>query len=186
MATQLELYILGQTGYLETVLPQQVGAQTLLAPTASVTYTVVTPFNRIWCQWRANSSNATTALNLEVRLNGASGSSYLWQDLQANNSTVTGTPSAGTATSMLLGTITGNSSTANYFSSGDFIIDGANQSASFMTAQGKSTNFVTSTNSFISQYGGQYNVLGALTSVTLLPSAGNFTTGSQFSFYGMN
>lgn len=186
MASQLELYLASQNGYLGTVLPQLVSTTTLAAPAATVTYTVTVPYNRIWCVWRANSSNASTVQSLEARINGAATSSYLWQDFQANNATLTGASSGALTTSMILGTVTGTTSTANFFSSGDFLIDGANQSATYVTAQGKSGNFITATNTNLGVFTSQYDVLGVVTSVTLLLSAGNFVAGSQFSFYGLN
>ena len=142
----------------------------------------------IWCTWRAQGTVAAAATQLYVQLNGISAADYLWQAMQGNNTTAASLDSSGAVDFMQLATICAASATSGYFSSGQFILDGCNQTTTSVTAQGSATAFVTTSNSYAGTYGGLYNNTAAtvVSSVTLLPGAGSFAAGSQFSFYGMN
>lgn len=176
----------GDVQYILGNFVQPVGSVTLAVAAANVTYTVVNAFNRVWCTWRAASSFAATNETIAAQFNADSGSHYLWQDLQGINSTAAGSSPGAATTSIVVGQVPGASATANYFGSGDFLVDGCNQSASFMTTQGTGTTFISTSSTINGVYSGQYNVLAKLTSITLIPGAGNFVAGSQFTFYGMN
>jgi hypothetical protein len=185
MADEVEAFLLAQYGYISSNQPMLLNSQVLLAPAASVTYTVVTPFPRIQCFWSASCSNATTTQQIWLQYNGDAGSNYLWQKLEINTASVAGTGSSGTAIHASVGSTVGTSVTADYWSSGDFVIDGANQSAHYATHQGKYSAFAGTSSTFVGIASGQHNVLGVVTSVTLTPNAGNFVAGSSFSFYGL-
>lgn len=180
------VYGLAGLGYVINNQPVLLYATTLAATQATVVYSVTSPYPRIKCIWRARASDAIAAEMIQLRINGASTSSYQWQTNQANNTTVAATDSGGATTSIQVGTVCAASATAGYFSSGEFTVDGADQSATFPTVQGTGTAYVSTSNSYVGVYSGQYNVAALVTSLTLLCQTGSFVAGSQFSFYGLS
>jgi hypothetical protein len=182
MASTLEALLLANYQYLYNNVPLVESTQLLLAPAATVTYTVVTPTNRIWCMWRATTSASATTENFQVQVNGVATSSYIWQDIQGVNSTSSAGSSGAATTSVAMGNVTGATATANYYSSGNFIVDGCNQTSKFITVQGTSAMFISTTSSIAGTYTGQYNAVGPVTSLVLSAAVGNFTTGSEFTF----
>lgn len=167
-----------------SALPTQIATQTLGGTAASVTFSSVPAFNHISMIWKARGDSAATAVQFFGRLNGDTASHYVWQVNQANNATVAGTDGGGLVAQMQLGTMTAATSTANYFSSGQFTIAYWNDATNFATVQGTTCAFVTATNSFGGTYSGLYNQAVTLTSVTVFPASGNFVAGSRFSLYG--
>lgn len=162
------------------------GPTVLSASQPSITLAVPTGFNRLKIRWRARSDQATTAEQLYLRFNGDTSSDYLWEVNQANNTSVAGTTSGGTATSIQIGTIPCASATAGYFGSGEGTADGVSTtSTGFTTYQGSGCGFVTSTSMYNGTYSGQWNQSGAVTSVTIYPSSGNLVAGSSLSIYGL-
>jgi hypothetical protein len=185
MASTFEALLLAQYGYLLQNVPIIESTQLLVAPAATVTFTVVNPTNRIWCLWDATTSASATTENFQVQLNGVVSSSYIWQDIQGVNSTSSAGSSGAATTSIAMGNVTGATATANYRSSGSFIIGGCNQTSKFITMEGTSAMFISTTSSIAGAYTGQYNAVGPVTSVVLSVAVGNFTSGSQFTFLQM-
>lgn len=181
----LALYSLTQQNYLANNIPQLL-YETTLGTTGPATYTVVIPYNRILCTWYARSSVTGSAFNVDLQMNGDSAAHYLWQITQGNGATATSQGSGGLASFIEIGVVPGTSATANYWGSGQFIVDGANQANTFPTAQGTSCAFASSTSGYMGMYGGQYVELGVITSLALTSTGGSFIAGSQFSFYGLN
>lgn len=174
----------GGTSGTWSALPAQVATQKLGVAAASVTFSSLPAFNRYKVFWYARASDASVAEPIFIQLNGDTGNNYLWEVNQANNATVNGTSSGGAVAHIQIGTMAGNSATANYFSAGEFTIDGA-QGSLFKIAQGTAAAFSTTSNMWNGTYSGQWNSTAVVTSVTIFPgNVANFVAGSQFSVYG--
>jgi hypothetical protein len=166
-------------------LQQIAPTQKLVSNVASVTFNIPSGLNGVMLTWRARSSSAVTAEMLLMQLNGDTGNDYLWEVDQANNATVAGTTSGAATNKIQIGTVTGNSATALYFSSGQTLIDGVSDTTNYKTAAGIGAAFSTTTNMWSGVYGGQWNSAAAVTSVTIFAQTGNLMTGSQFKAYGL-
>jgi len=186
MASTLEALLLAQVSTAFDNTPQLVSTTTLGSPAASVTYTVVTPYQRILCVWNAASTRASNpADSLLLRVNGSSSNAYASSYIQSVTGTVTGTATGSLVSSIQVGTITASTATLNYWASGSFVVDGANTSSHNTTVQGTACAFPTASSSYVGVYSGMYVAGTPVTSVTLLAANGNINTGSSFSFYGL-
>lgn len=154
--------------------------------TASVSVTVPAGYNRVQVYWRVRSSVAGPAEQLYLRFNGDTGSHYLWQVSQSNNATVAGTSSGALVSVIQVGTVTGNTATADYFASGAFVVDGVSDGTNFATAVGTGTAYASTTSSWTGTYGGMYNQSAVITSMTLQCASGNIMAGSTFSAWGLS
>ncbi|HEV2346440.1 MAG TPA: hypothetical protein VGS97_20240 [Actinocrinis sp.] len=164
---------------------QAAPTQTLGTTTASVTFSgLPTGVNAFKVRWSARCSDANAAEQFKVQLNGAVGSSYIWEVNQANNTTVAATTSAGASTFIQMGTVTAASATADYWASGEFTVDNGGASQ-FPNVQGTAAAFATTTNMWCGVYSGLYAVAGSVTSITMFGATGSFIAGSQFSIYAL-
>jgi hypothetical protein len=159
--------------------------QVLGSAAASITFSSIPAVPRLMVVWRVRCSDAVAAEPLWLRMNGDSAAHYLWEVSQANNATVAGTTSGALVSQIQAATVPAASATAGYFGSGQFIIDGANDSSNFPTAVGNGTAYASATSMWTGTYGGLYNQVGPVTSVTLLPgNTANFVAKSAFTLYG--
>lgn len=163
--------------------PQLLSTVTLAATSASVTYTVITPYPRILACW-GGSCSGTGAQAVELTFNGDSASHYVQTQNENATATVSGATTNPTA-SIKVGNMPGTGATANYWASGSFLIEGANQSSHFPTIDGTGTAFQSGTSAWVGAYGGMYLEATPITTVTLQPATGSFAAGSAFSFYGL-
>jgi hypothetical protein len=181
MATAYETFLLGQYSYLTSSVPLLYTAQYVSATTASVTLAVPSGFNTLEVRWRAKGTTASAALQLYLQFNGDTGGNYNWEVNQVNNTTVAG--SQGSAVDQIqVGTMTGATSTANYFASGMFQASGASD-AFYKTVTGTGSAFVTTSNMYAGVYSGQWSSTAAITSMLLFPASGSLAVGSRFSLY---
>lgn len=166
---------------------QLLDSSVLTATTASITLNVPagTAYDTLKVSWRVRGDQASAAQEMYLRFNGDSGSNYLWQNIQGNNSTVSSNTSGAATTFIHIGTMTCASATANYFSSGDFEVAGASSGTGFTTAVGRDIAFSSTTNMWAGVYGGQWLSTAAITSVELVPQSGNFVAGTIASLYGL-
>ena len=74
--------------------------------------------------------------------------------------------------------------TAGYLGSGEFTIPNASGST-YKVATGHSTSANANNNGYSGTYGGLWQNTAAVTSVTLLPLAGQLVAGSSAYLYGM-
>lgn len=167
---------------------QQIATTTLTVATSAMSLNVpaTTSYNFIKVSWRVRGDTASAAQQLYLRFNGDTGSNYLWQNVQGNNSTASSNTSGAATTFIHIGTMTCNSATALYFSSGDFEISGASDTTNYKTAVGKDIALASTTNMWAGTYGGQWQSAAAITSVSLTPQVGNFMAGSTMTMYGFN
>lgn len=172
------------SGYLYGV-KQVAATQTLNATTASITFSgLPAGVNAFLVRWSVRCSDANGAEPLRLQFNGVSTNSYIWEVNQANNASVAATTSAGAATFIQIGTVAAANATANYWSSGQCIVDNGNANR-MPTAQGSGAAFATTTSMWCGVYSGMYAVATPVTSITLFGASGSFVAGSQFSIYAL-
>lgn len=165
---------------------QIAATQTLGSTTASVTFSgLPAGVNAFKVRWSARCSDANAAEQMKLQINGATGSSYIWEVNQANNTTVAATTSAGASTFIQIGTVTAASATADYWASGEFTVDNGISAAKFPNVQGTAAAFATTTNMWCGVYSGQYVVAGPVTSLTMFGATGSLIANSQFSIYAL-
>lgn len=164
-------------------MPQLLGSTILAGSLASITITIPSGFNHLHAVWTGRSDSATTAVSADLRLNGDSGSNYLWQTNETHNTSSTPAQSGAATSLMIIGAMPAASATANYFGEGSFTVGGVS-GATFKVTSGHSSAYVTTTSSYVGVYSGQWLSTAVVTSVTLLPNAGNLVAGSSMSIYG--
>lgn len=174
-----------QAAALNNASPQLFQEVSLSSTTANVTINIPVGFSRVQVYWRARMSDANAAEQLYLRLNGDSGSNYLWEVCQSQNTTVAATTSGAATTFIQIGTVTAASATALYFASGEFTVDGIADTTNYKTANGTGTAYTSTTNMYTGTYGGQWNSAALVTSFTLSGSTGQFLAGSVITAYGM-
>ncbi|ACU71743.1 hypothetical protein Caci_2834 [Catenulispora acidiphila DSM 44928] len=163
-----------------------ISSTVLTGTTANMPLFVSSGFNRVQVFWRARGTAAVGAEQLWLQMNGDSGSHYLWQKTETENSTATSASSGGLTTQIQIATMMGANATANYYSSGNFTVDGISDGTGFSTTVGISAAFNTVSDSWSGRFSGQYNVSAIITSLLLFPNSGSFSAGSVFSVYGMS
>ncbi len=115
---------------------------------------------------------------MDMRFNGNSGSNY--QIVTGNNEDNIDT----TRTSMFTGDSQDNAGSNSLFQA--FIPDYANTTTvKMMLSYSITNNTVTPTNFQMNRYANVYDQTGAITTITFLPSTGNFTSGTAL-IYGVN
>jgi len=168
---------------------QAAATQVLGGTTASITFSSVSSkYTNVTVYWSARDTNAALSDSLLLRFNGDTGNNYGYQYVEGQGTTAQAASGAMSATSSItIGKITGASATASYYSGGRFDVLGWNKSASGRNAVAVGVGYVTGSNTTTGQltgsYGGGYVPAAQLSSLTLLPSAGSFAAGSQFSLY---
>lgn len=167
---------------------QQLATATLTGALSSMSLPVPagTAFNFLKVSWRVRGDQASAAQQLYMRFNGDSGSNYLWEVLQGNNTTAAATTSGAATTFIQAGTMTCASATALYFSSGDAEVSGASDTTNYKVMCGKGSAFASTTNMWSGTFSGQWLSAAAITAVALVPQAGNFVAGSTMTMYGFN
>lgn len=130
----------------------------------------------------------TAAINANVlaRFNADTGANYDGQQLYGSGATPNAAESLG-ATSALAGQMPANSATANRFGSMGILIPHYANSATHKTLVSMAgLVWGTATGTLRAMLTcGVWRSAAAITQVTLLPSAGNFVTGTRATLYGM-
>lgn len=172
---------------LNTGLWRPVADSLLLVDTASVTFSSIsaTTHENLLLLVYARGSNASANVTVSLRLNADSGANYDSQLLEAAATTVSGTE-ARAATSIAVAKIPANTATANVF--GGCVLSIPNyHGTTLMKAvrsryahkQGITTGLVT-----VGACAGFWRSAAAISSLTVLPTAGNFKAGSRFTLLG--
>ena len=168
---------------------QAAPTQVLGGTTASITFSGISSiYSHLTLEWSARNNSGNLSDLLLLRFNSDTGSKYGWQYVEGQGTVAQAASAAqGSATSIQIGHITGGAATAGYYSGGRIEITGWTNSSSSQYAVAVATGFVLGSNTSSGQitgtYGGDYNPSAQLSSVTLLPAAGSFVSGSRFSLY---
>lgn len=183
MAGSPDPLLMSQWAQLMATTPLLAPSSTFIsATTATVTLAVPSGFNNIEVIWRVRASDATAAESLFLQMNGDTGNNYLWEVNQANNTTVAATDSGGATSHIQIGTVPGNSASANYFGSGRFTVSGASDSVA-KTLVGTGTAYSSVSNAYAGVYSGLWSGTAAVTSLTIVCQTGSFLPSSRFSVY---
>ena len=165
--------------------PQRLDQKLLSASAPSIVLHVPSgpSFSALRVVWQGRSDVGTAATYMLLRLNGDSGNNYLFQTNQVNNTTQGGGNSGALNSAIEVGTLAAASATSGYLGSGAFDIPDA-LGSTFKAPSGHSTSTNSTTNSYSGTYGGIWLSTAAITSITLLPLAGNLVAGSAAYLYG--
>lgn len=181
MADTLELYLLATSSG-----PQLVSEQILTATTASVTFSNIPAYTRLMLFTRTK-LNTGGSVDLIMQLDGDTGSHYVWEKAESNNSTVAGAGSSGLTTTPHLGVVP-DTTTANYFGNSTHTIDGWASSTGYATWTGTYSAYTAATGagSWSGNSSGIYTgAVGPHNSIKLFPASNSFGAGSQFAVYGL-
>ena len=154
---------------------------------ASVTFSSIpSTYKHLLVKWQARCDNAVAANTLLLRMNADTGANYDYAFTSAN-ATFGGT-SAVAQTSVRFGTVQGTSAAANVGAAGTLQISNYKGTTFYKTfhAQLWRQDAATTGGSYVESSAGHWKSTVAVTSLTILPSAGNFVVGSRFDFYGAN
>jgi hypothetical protein len=163
------------------------GDTTLLAPAATIAFASIPgTFASLLLigTGRGDTSAANTTLNL--RLNGDSAANYASQYIQGNAATASAVEAAS-ASSIAIGAIAAATATASHVGSIAIVIPQYAGTTFFKQAFsfGTLTAALTTGNMYAMVRGGVWANTAAVTSITLLPAAGNFIAGTRFTLYGL-
>lgn len=162
--------------------PQLIKRVLLAASAASIPISVPTGFNNLYGVYTARKDVGGGGAFTWMRFNGDSGNHYEWVNQIGNNAQ--GTSGAALVGFMQMGLCAGASDTAGYFGTGTFSIANASSTSVGKAMFSNASLICNTTNFYLSEFGGVWNQTSALTSITLLPDAGNLVAGSSFALYG--
>lgn len=153
--------------------------------TASETFTIPSWCNNIDIVWSGRSDTNASALFLNMRVNGDTGSNYVWQYNEGTGATNICQGSSGTDTKMHVGAMSGAMATANYFGTGKISLANSAGTTAFknVTAVSNAAISTAAGGTFSGTYGGQWASSSSVSSVTLFPDTGNFTANCSFAVY---
>lgn len=181
-------FVAGQrvtAGQLNGNSEQLISSVSLTVATATVSLAVPSGYNRLQVYFTGRSNAAAAAASARIQFNSDTGANYNYIYTQANNGAVATADNTG-QTALLVATVTGATSTANFSSSGNFTIDNTSGAGTFFpTVVGTGTGFVTTANMYNGVYTGQWSSTAAITSIQFILSTGSWVANSQFSVYGV-
>lgn len=162
-------------------------AETLLgAPAASVSWTSIpATFRHMRADWYARGTTVATSTPLVARVNNDVGNNYDYQSLTASTGTVAGA-STNTQSSGRVGTMPAASATAAYFGEGDVRIKHYAGTTGNKVLRGDvamDTGNGSGTGSVEAWMAKWRTTATAINRLDLIPSAGNFDTGSLFTLW---
>lgn len=152
---------------------------------ASGTINVPTWATNLSGVFTARTDNATTGGFVNLRFNGDTGNNYTWEMVLANTASVSGQNAGGAVGFIHVGAKTAANDTANYFGTGAFSVTNAQSTSLFKSVTSTDNAPGSVSGGFAGVFGGTWANTAAVTSVTLLPDAGNFVAGSLFTLYAM-
>ena len=167
------------------------GAMVLLAsaaPTANepnITLSIPAGYPRLKVFWRLRGTASAGVEQLWLNINGDSSSDQLWQVIQGNNTSSQATTSGAATTQMQLGSIAAGTAYANYMSSGEFTVDGANDTTNYKTVVGLGAAFGATNSMYAGVFAGMWASFAQVSSLTLSPNSGDFIGGSTVSVWGL-
>jgi hypothetical protein len=161
----------------------QIAQQVLGSSSASVTFSAISgSYTNLVLKITARGTQATAFVSFRLTFNGDSGANYEWCQHYVSG----GTAGASQATSQNyigLGNMPGSNQTAN--APGQLTIQVHRYSGTtfLKTLQAQIFYLTAATMQAFNSAGG-WNSTSAITSITIVPDAGSFATGSTFTLYG--
>ena len=165
----------------------KISENVLVGTSASVTFSSIpSTYRNLRLYIVCRSDNASTNVNLLVRFNGDTAANYDYQELAGQQAVVVAVEQLA-QTSIPMREMTGSTSPASH--PGIFTIDipwYAGTTFFKTTINQSSWSNGTATGTLVIRNAmGRWRSASAITSITLLPAAGNFISGSSFSLYGI-
>lgn len=134
----------------------------------------------------ARGDNAATTTSVLMRFNGDAGANYDWQQLRGA-AAVASAAEAFANTTLATGVAPGNTAGANLFGALDIFIPhyaGSTNNKTFVSVScakvGTTTGLI-----LVDHFGGGWRSNAAINQITLLPTSGNFVTGTRATLYAL-
>jgi hypothetical protein len=178
VASTLELYMLATLN----ARPQLLGSTILTSSQPSITIPIPAGFNHLDVVWTGRQDFGSGGAFAFVRINNDAGNNYTFQKLYGSGATATSN-NGGIQNGIHIGVVPGSGDTVNYFGTGRFLVGNISSSV-FKPVSGSFAGMVSVSNGYAGEAGGIWASTAAVTSVSLLPGAGNLVAGSSMSVYG--
>lgn len=161
--------------------------QVLGSSQASVTFSSIpATYEHLMMLWTARGTDSGNP-DIYMQFNGDTGANYDRELLVGVGAAPSSGPAVAQTAIQAIGTMPGSTATAGRAAGGTIKIMSYARTTFWKTAVGDFSDIraTGSGNELAGMTGGIWRSTAAITSVTLLPSAGNFLTGSVFSLYGI-
>jgi hypothetical protein len=146
-------------------------------------------YRNIRVTWQARGDNVGSFVRVDLRFNGDTGANYdnrLLQWYQSSGGSTDNSVSAATTSIQQVGGMPGTTPPSGDSGTGEILVpnySGTTFRKHTHASNGLSESDSSPTNAEMEISAGRWRSTAAITSVTLLPSAGNFITGSTFALY---
>jgi hypothetical protein len=165
----------------------QITKTVLGSPAASIVFSsIASTYNALQIVISQARNSTAADVPTSVQFNTDTGTNYQWQEHYGLNTASTAAAAVG-ATAIPVGDVPGTGVAAGYAAS--MVIDIPNYASSTFYKQTLSRCFSPTSSAaagmFLEHIGGQWLSTAAIATVTLLPSSGNFTTGTTAILYGI-
>jgi hypothetical protein len=167
-----------------------IGDTTLGFSAASITFSsITTDWAHLWLVFYGRGDSIAPTQAVTMRFNSDSGANYDHTDFNSNN---TGAFTPGSReqfaqTSFWVGLMPAGTASANLFGGPVVFIPNYANTANNKCMVGHSAQKTAATTGLVMMdtFGGQWRSNAAITTVTLLPGANNFVTGTRATLYGL-
>lgn len=186
-AADLNTYLRDNEQYLYDARITKIASNILGGTTASVTFSSIPgTYSSLMVIHNARGDTAAGNTTLLLRFNADSGTNY---DYSRSSITGTGTTSnieGQAASAAVMGIISASSAPANVVGCGMIVVPNYAGTTFQKAAEGQANSKTSTSAGGVNQesYAGFWRSTAAITSITLLPNAGSFITGSSFWLYG--
>jgi hypothetical protein len=181
-ANQLSTY--NGTGWMAGTITL-ISSQILAGAVATVTFSAIPQiYNQLKVIMSGRTSDAATASNIRMQLNGDTGANYTSQYINASNAGVAANSFASNV-SFVPAFFMSNTAAANYASSTEILFPSYKNTTFFKTFI-SSNSYSTAALPNSSQHSGSWANTSAITSISFFSQGGgNFMIGSEFELYGI-
>lgn len=156
--------------------------------TGTLTFSSLGSYTHLEIRWVARSDQSAAAVDLGLRFNADTGANYDVELLYNSSATAASAFEILAATSATVGTLAAGTATAGRAGAGTIAINDY-RGTTFDKVVNSTDHWAqatTTTNINTRIFGATWRNTAAVTSVTLLLSAGNYVAGSKFTLYGLN
>lgn len=165
---------------------QRLDSQTLTAA-GPITLTVPpgSSYSALRVIWRARGDTSGAAIDFVMQLNGDTASHYLWQINQANGATASPANSGALVAFIQIGTIPAATAGASFFGTGETVVASPASTTAYKACSGHSNAVTSTTMGFAGTYGGLWESMAAISTITVKAKSGNLVAGSTATLYGI-
>jgi hypothetical protein len=162
-------------------MPQLLSSTVLTVSQPFITAAIPTGFNHLEGVFTTRKDVGGGGAFCWMQFNADTAAHYQWENVVGG---VAGNSGASLVTIIQMGLCAGASDTTGYFASGKFSIGNVSSTAIAKSMVANSALACSGSTYYTATHGGVWNQAAAITTVTLLPDAGNFVAGSALSIYG--